>query len=484
MFRLLLFTYVLGGLTFVPLLLAGWVYLWFVSSSPVGDADPEKIKKEALSEASAGLTEKPPPSVDVPNQKPIQGWVTARRTFEEPPSESSYAVSMMRNFLDSRSGDPKRLRPKDTYYAVLKSNVLYLYEDDSQNECFAAIGLASYEVLISPDVVLDAELFAKRNGIMLREIPPTPSPVSEKKGFPSLSKDMKISGSDDGEKSSTEGATSEETAAAAAEKKALRRKERAAIRRNSTFNLAKPWFLFVKSNTQMEDWYLALLHASTQPMATPPLLPLLPVFSTNDMAQFVSSIDNQSDPIPMRWLNALIGRLFFSLYKTSHLEKYIIGRIVRKISKIQLPGFLSDVTAKEVSVGTTAPMFNKPMLKELTKEGDASVEVGLSYKGEVRITIEAKANINIGIKNYTVDLVVAVVLREIEGNLLIKIKRPPSNRIWYAFTHQPKIELEVEPVVADRSIKWSLILNPITTKIKEAVSSFIPPLWLELNTMV
>jgi hypothetical protein len=73
------------------------------------------------------------------------------------------------------------------------------------------------------------------------------------------------------------------------------------------------------------------------------------------------------------------------------------------------------------------------MLKTLTKAGEASFEVGLVYRGEVRISIATEATIQLGARlgSYKVPLVLAVVVKEVEGNLLVRIKEPPSSRLWY-----------------------------------------------------
>jgi len=69
----------------------------------------------------------------------------------------------------------------------------------------------------------------------------------------------------------------------------------------------------------MEDWYLALTAASAlQPTTTE-------VFSENDMQALVDTIDTEPDPIPMRWLNAMLGRMFFGLYRTEALEQVSCG---------------------------------------------------------------------------------------------------------------------------------------------------------------
>ncbi len=161
----------------------------------------------------------------------------------------------------------------------------------------------------------------------------------------------------------------------------------------------------------MEDWYHALLQASLQPdssMSTklsdgassdiiPDVFskvdgPIGSTFSQHDMASLLVSLDSLPDPLPLRWLNALVGRIFFSVYRTAWLENYIISKMMKKINRVKTPGFLGDIKVVEVDVGRRAPGFSRPMLKALTSEGEASMEIAVHYVGEVRITISTTLN--------------------------------------------------------------------------------------------
>ncbi|POY73612.1 hypothetical protein BMF94_3146 [Rhodotorula taiwanensis] len=414
--------YVVGGLTFVPLCLVAFCFFLYRTSPVV--ALPARTSGASASTADKDGDEAEPVTVY------RAGWLSARKTYEpsKDNGDGTYLgtlASSYKSFMDNRSKDPRRTRPKDRFYAVLKQKTLYLYEGEDQIECWAAIEVAAYDVLIYPEDYVDGELFAKRTAIQLR-------PKSE------TAVDSLLD-------SASDKLDSQHT----------------------------PWFFFARVNSDKEDWYHSLQLSSRfgSPSAAADVARDRSLFDSEDMARLVEAIDQQPEAIPMRWLNALLGRVFLAVYRTKSVEEYITSRIVRKLKRVKLPTMLSEIQVREVQVGSSAPLFSKPMLKELTADGDASLEMHVAYVGNARVTIETEATISLGsrFKPYTVRLVLAIVLKELEGTMLLKVKKPPSNRIWFGFTTPPKMVLSVEPVVSTRQIKWSMVTGPIESRIRELV---------------
>ncbi|KAJ9476420.1 Nucleus-vacuole junction protein 2 [Pseudozyma hubeiensis] len=380
---------------------------------------------------------------------------------------------------------------KESFYCILKSPILYLYSSDDvanpNTECHAAIDLRGKRVSI----------FVHGIGDTIGDIDPE-HPASL----------LHTSSTDDDEKQAFDPKQAWKRAKRAGVRDGELFMKRNAIRivgsavgRNSSSSRASKsgrrrpqWFIFCKNNYIMEDWYHALLQASLTPDPTAsatssddapvdPLSrlfaklddPIGPTFSQDDMASLLVSLDSLPDPLPLRWLNALVGRIFFSIYRTAWLEDYIVSKMMKKMNRVKTPGFLGDIKVVEVDVGRRAPGFSRPMLKALTSEGEASMEVALHYVGEIRITISTTLTLSLGsrFKTYSIPIVLAVVLRSLEGNLLLHVKRPPSNRLWFGFTTMPKMEIDIEPVVSERKVQWGMVTRLIESRIRELLQESI-----------
>ncbi|KAM0746544.1 hypothetical protein T439DRAFT_383965 [Meredithblackwellia eburnea MCA 4105] len=421
----LIISYIIGGLTLIPLLVASFAGFIFYTSHSV-----HLPRKTGIPHAE--LT----PEDEAEVTKVYRaGWLTVRRTYEPlvGPNDGTYVGAFMsgaRSLIDSKARQ-RTAKPKDRFYAILKQNTLYLHESEDQLDNVTAINVSDHKVIIYPENCIDGELFVKRNAICLRPL--------------SVAGDSALA---------SHAATPETT-------------------HDFTVDNDLPWFFFAKVNADKEDWYFSLVEASKleSENATQTFAKDRSMFEPEDMARLVDGIDQLPDSLQTRWLNAMLGRIFLSVYRTDSLESYITSRIVRKLKRVKTPSMLSEIQVREVNVGSGTPFFRKPMLKELTTEGDASMEMHVSYVGDFRITIETVATINLGsrFKPYSVRLVLAVVLREIEGTLLFKIKRPPSNRVWFGFSTMPRIVLNVEPVVSTRQISWSMITSPIESQIRQII---------------
>ncbi|GAA5925967.1 hypothetical protein JCM3775_005164 [Rhodotorula graminis] len=435
--------YVVGGITFLPLCAALLVAIVFYSSPAV--VLPPKTGIPALVDDQGDDAE--------PRTVYRAGWLTVRRTYEpmkEGAGDGTYAgmlASSYRSFMDQRSRDPRRSKPKDRFFAVLKQKTLFLYEGEEQAECWAAIDVAAHDVVIYPEGNVDGELYVKRTAIELkpRRTADPDAQAGDKGGEAATAASPVV-----GEPSTDDAAYDVQTG------KPL------------------PWFIFAKVNSDKEDWFHSLVLSSRlgYPDSATAVARDRALFDPVDMARLMEQIDQQPDSIPMRWFNALLGRVFLSTYRTSTLEDYLTSRIVRKLKRVKTPAMLSEIQVREVNVGSAVPLFSKPMLKELTPEGDASMEVHVAYVGEARVTIETQATVSLGsrFKPYVVRLVLAIVLRELEGTLLVKVKQPPSNRVWFGFRDIPRMALSVEPVVSTRQIKWSLVTGPIESRIRELIA--------------
>ena len=239
-----------------------------------------------------------------------------------------------------------------------------------------------------------------------------------------------------------------------------------------------PFFLFGQSLSEKEDFYHAILKNQEKSITDETPVPQL--FDVNHIVLLVQKLHSSEEHLQTRWLNAIIGRLFLAMYKTPEMEGYIRDKLTKKISRVKKPGFITKLSLRKMDLGTGAPFFTTPRLKDLTVNGDCIVEADVNYTGGFRIEIAATARIELGtrFKAREVDMVLAVTCKRLKGHVLARCKPPPSNRLWFTFEKMPHLDLDIEPIVSSRQITYTFILKTIESRIREVVAeSIVSPFW-------
>lgn len=243
--------------------------------------------------------------------------------------------------------------------------------------------------------------------------------------------------------------------------------------------LSLPFYLFSENMSEKEDFYFALLKNLEKNPGPGEAPPSPQHFDVKNIVALVQKLHSSEEHLQTRWLNGLMGRLFLAMYKRPEMEAFVRTRLTNKISRVKKPNFITKLALQRIVTGESAPYITNPRLKDLTVNGDCMVEADIQYNGKFRIEIAATARIDLG-KRFgakEVELVLAVLCNKIEGHVLIKIKPPPSNRLWFTFETMPKIDMTIEPIVSSRQITYSIILRAIESRIREVIAeSLVLPL--------
>ena len=212
---------------------------------------------------------------------------------------------------------------------------------------------------------------------------------------------------------------------------------------------------------------------------TNPPIPLQ--YDVKDIITLVQKLHSSEEHLQTRWINAIIGRIFLALYKTSGDGELHQSQDHQE----DIPGedalFPVENCFEAHRFGRSrTSVITNPRLKDLTVDGELVVEADVRYSGNFRIEVAATARIELGtrFKAREVNLLLAVVVKRVEGHAMIRVKPPPSNRIWLTFSTMPKIDLSIEPIVSLRQITYTFILRQIENRIKEVVAeSLVIPNW-------
>ncbi|KAG0309304.1 hypothetical protein BGZ98_003672 [Dissophora globulifera] len=331
------------------------------------------------------------------------------------------AAESISDYMTNILFQPKNARPKDSYYAVLRYDTLFLYESDQQRDCKAVVPMTLYEVKIFPKNLPDNEVFNKEHPIQIKRKPEE-----------SISSNVLDNGQDE-------------------------------------------YYIFIHSPVIKEDWYLALLYASKlRKPGTKQKIQDKAQFDLEAIQNHIRILHSDKHHEHTRWFNSFLGRIFLGVYKTKKIQEIFIQKITRKTLKLKRPSFLGEIKVRSFDVGHSIPYITRTRLHELALNGELTAEFHLAYRGGIRVEIEVDVGLGLNsLKNMKVTVVLAVLVKAISGMMTLKIKAPPTNRFWIGFQEPPEMDIVVEPIVADKAIKLNMVLTAIESKIREAMQEAI-----------
>jgi hypothetical protein len=434
--------YIVGGITFIPLILA----ICYNLTKPIGSTT-----KKPTQQPSDTLEQQFHKDDQIEHSQFYKvGWLYVTRGAQITGKGSSIG-GIVKSYLSGNTGKATTTTTTTTtttatineefnsnlstadnssnnfhYFAVLKFNTLYLYDSELQLDCRGIINVSNHHVQIYPYGLKDHELFSKASRIQLKK-------------------------------------------------------------KNPSFYLEnqQEYYLHCNRCVDKEDWYIALLRASKLEFTSsqhgePPIKDLQKSvensthFDQNAMNHLISNIHSDPSHFELQWFNALLGRIFLGIYKTDRTKSFFYNKILKKIEKLNArrPPFLEEISLRSVDGGHAAPQITKPRFIHLSPQGEYTGDVQLFYDGHFRVELETvlKWKYSDRLPAIRIDLVLAITLKSIEGKMMIKIKEPPTNRAWMGFYKKPKMEWIVEPVVWEKRIGYSVVSKAIKTKIEEIFS--------------
>ncbi|CEP19682.1 hypothetical protein [Parasitella parasitica] len=409
--------YLLGGITFIPVIL----FATYVLSSPA-----------KITQHQEPLVNKSTVNAYAQNEK--KGWIRLTTTYKPNGSESNVAT-----ILSYVQGSGTK-RQKEHVYAELKCGALFIYRSDQADEdCKIIIPVHNYNVAMynpSKTQQRDRDMYNKASWLKL-----TPKP---------------------------------EVVNMSSSQVLIPRHHQNASTYLTTHN---ELYMTCARAVDKEDWYFGLLAASQLMAVSSSPIEMRDTihFDTQAMQTLIATVQQDAEYREVQWLNAILGRLFLSVYKMDNMRGYLQEKISKKAKKIKRPGILGDIVVQRVDIGDSLPYVTQPKLLSLTPEGDLEAEAMIHYAGGLRVVTQTEVTWTYSflMKPIRLPLVLAVKLKRLSGKFIVKVKPPPTNRCWIGFYQEPVMEWEIQPILADKQIRLSMITNAIQSKICEFVKENI-----------
>ena len=229
--------------------------------------------------------------------------------------------------------------------------------------------------------------------------------------------------------------------------------------------------MYFPSGLEKEDWYRAMLQATGE----------LPQYSKSCQNAFTAQlIKKVKDNMPpeksdLSWINALVGIFLNRMRNSSEVRNTVFARFERTIPLLQLPFFVKDVKLENFSLGESGfPLLSNGCLHSLGEDGEMIASLDVDYEDGAALTVSCKLNFEImGLTSLWFDTSLTIRVMRVKGRVQLRVKGPLSDRIWYGFERKPQLELDIEPALSTRPIKWQMVKSLIEAQIQEAINDLL-----------
>ncbi|OMJ30087.1 putative PH domain-containing protein [Smittium culicis] len=138
--------------------------------------------------------------------------------------------------------------------------------------------------------------------------------------------------------------------------------------------------------------------------------------------------------------------------------------------KSQFQGSLANFEITKIDAGSSPPIFNNINLISQNSSDGTKFSGFVEYNGSVSITIRFNITLT---KNINLPFSFKISLKSLASKFLVLIKPYPSNRIWFGFYPDFKINTEIKPKVMGKKIKFPNLLKLIKSKLINFFNRFL-----------
>ena len=166
-------------------------------------------------------------------------------------------------------------------------------------------------------------------------------------------------------------------------------------------SVTEEMFLFSPTSRAKEEWYYRIERVLKPRTRNE----IENIFNTQAsfpyyMAQLIGADQKPSSQAQLTWVNALLGRLFWDVWKSEYWNTKAKNRIQSKISRMKLPPFIRYLKVTDIKFGHALPKIQSADNLRQDNRG-LWVDLKVDYDGGIMLTIETMVNLEYYLRQLT-----------------------------------------------------------------------------------